>query len=100
MLITETKEVPKTWLPHPIFRHCNDGSYRVIDIKEILGFWVNYYKLFVKTQRPQFLRAFNSLSEGACFPVDTVRAWVTVIPKEGRDPKLCQSYYPISCFNI
>lgn len=39
---------------------------------------------------------FNDLGTEAAFPSDTLRAHISVILKEGKDPTLCSSYRPTS----
>lgn len=41
-----------------------------------------------------------ALSSDMEFPRDTLKAHISVIPKEGKDPSSCNSYRPISLLNM
>lgn len=60
---------------------------------------LSYYKLF-NTLSSHFLSAFNAILEGQVMPGDTLRAHITVIPKEGKGPSHYQNYRPISMLNV
>ncbi|XP_018419792.1 PREDICTED: protein-glutamine gamma-glutamyltransferase E-like [Nanorana parkeri] len=64
------------------------------------GFSVTYYKRYLPILATPFLNALNSLYTAHAPPPDSLRAHITVIPKEGKDPSLCPSYRPISLLNI
>lgn len=64
------------------------------------GYTLTYYKTFSNILTPHFLAAYNDAGEGALPPEDSLRAFISVIPKEGKDPLLCQNYRPISLLNI
>lgn len=49
---------------------------------------------------PFMINLFNALGEDSVLPRDTLRAHISVIPKEGKDPTSCCSYRPISLLNI
>ncbi|KAM5158282.1 protein transport protein Sec61 subunit gamma [Mantella aurantiaca] len=63
------------------------------------GYTSAYYKLFIPLLSPHFLKAFNQPKGSLTFPPDSLRAHITLIPKEGKDPLQCQSYRPISLLN-
>lgn len=64
------------------------------------GYTVVYYKAFTSTLGPRFIKAFNSLLEDRPLPIDTLRAHIVVIPKEGKDHAQCKNYRPISLLNV
>lgn len=64
------------------------------------GYSPLYYKTFGHLLTPHFLLAYNAAGEGTTPPRDTLRAHIAVIPKEGKDPLLCQNYRPISLLNM
>lgn len=64
------------------------------------GYTLAYYKAFAPILAPRFIKAFNSLLEDRPIPIDTLRAHITVIPKEGKDHAHCMNYQPISLLNV
>lgn len=58
-----------------------------------------FYKVLMKNLTITLLDSFNSVSDATRFPPAFLQAHITVIPKEGKDPQLCQSYRPISLIN-
>lgn len=64
------------------------------------GFTAQYYKCYAEFLAPCFLKAFNTLSTAPC-PSDTLlEAYITVIPKDDKDPTNVTSYRPISLLNV
>lgn len=63
------------------------------------GFSVCYYKKFGPRLAPPLARFFNSLRDGAPLPSDLNSAFISVIPKQGKDPSEVSSYRPISLIN-
>lgn len=64
------------------------------------GYSLMYYNLFEDLLSPHFLSAYNAAGSGAEFTVNLLRAHITVMAKEGKDPLLCQHYWLISLLNI
>lgn len=46
------------------------------------------------------VKFFNAFGSETIFPRETLKAHISVIPKEGKDPTSCGSYRPISLLNI
>lgn len=63
------------------------------------GFTPAYYKTFLETLSKPLISALNSITEGNSFPIDTLRAYISLIPKEGKDPLRCGSYRLIALLN-
>lgn len=63
------------------------------------GLTVSYYKTFSVPWSVYFLKDYNSVGEGAYLPRDTLRAYSSLIHKEGKDPTQCSSNQPISLLN-
>lgn len=61
------------------------------------GFTLQYYKQFLPTLGPCL---FNALGSQTALPRETLRAHVSVIPKDGMNPASCGSYRPISLLNL
>lgn len=59
----------------------------------------NTTKLFIPLIGPHMVEHFNALESTTPFPTDSLKAHITVIPKEGKDPTCCGSYRPISLLN-
>lgn len=55
-------------------------------------------KKFVELLVPHFIKAYNCIAEGHRVGDDTLRAHITLIPKDGKDLTECQSYRPIIGF--
>lgn len=64
------------------------------------GLIVAYYHAFVDTLLPFLTSYANSVSAGVGFHPETLHAYITVLPKPGKDPSLCGSYHPISLLNL
>lgn len=64
------------------------------------GYSLMFYKTIGELLIPHFLKAYNEAEEGVNPPEDKLRAYITVIPKEGKDPLLCQNYQPISLLKV
>uniref|UniRef100_A0A8C5QG16 Reverse transcriptase domain-containing protein n=1 Tax=Leptobrachium leishanense TaxID=445787 RepID=A0A8C5QG16_9ANUR len=63
------------------------------------GLSLLYYKKLLETLIPQWLSAFNSLTQGGCLHPATLTATVTLLPKPGKDLDQCSDYRPISLLN-
>lgn len=58
------------------------------------GFTLSYYKRFLPQLSQHFLKALNSLSQPSSICPIALSAYITVIPKEGKDPTQClQTYF-------
>lgn len=64
------------------------------------GFTLQYYQALLPLLGPHMVRMFNGLGDGATLPRDTLRAHISLIPKESKDPSACGSYRPISLLNL
>lgn len=58
-----------------------------------------YYTTFSTVLMNPMCRYFNSLTKGSIIPPEALLAHILVIPKEGKDPTVPQSYRPISLLN-
>lgn len=59
-----------------------------------------YYKPLVELLVPHFLNAFTSIVESRELGENTLKAHITLIPKEGKDHTECQNHRPISLLNV
>lgn len=64
-----------------------------------MGFLVGYYKNISNTLTPYLVRFFNSLQLGYSLEKSLNLAYISVIPKPGKDPTVTGSYRPISLIN-
>lgn len=64
------------------------------------GFTAQYYKCYTDLLAPHFLKAFNTLSTASCPSVTLLEAYISVIPKEKKDPTNVTNYRPISLLNV
>lgn len=63
------------------------------------GFTSMYYKKFSSILLAPLCRYLNSNSALNPLPPEALLAYVTVLPKTGKDPQHCASYRPISLLN-
>lgn len=63
------------------------------------GFTLAYYKSFLETLSVPLATALNYITEGKPFPMDSLRAYISLIPKEGKDPLRFGNYRPIALLN-
>lgn len=63
------------------------------------SFTIQYYKTLLPSLGNYLVKLFNDLGKGKTFHGSTLQAQISVIPKEGKDPTLCRSYWPISLSN-
>lgn len=61
---------------------------------------MEYYKTFSFSLSEHFLRAFNFITPGQIPPMHTLRAYITLIPKDEKDPTDPKNYRPISLLNV
>lgn len=64
------------------------------------GFTLTYYQSFVTSLTPHFLAAYNELKGDSSMPIDLLRAYISLIPKEGKDLSQCGNYRLIALLNI
>uniref|UniRef100_A0A8C5PD18 Reverse transcriptase domain-containing protein n=1 Tax=Leptobrachium leishanense TaxID=445787 RepID=A0A8C5PD18_9ANUR len=63
------------------------------------GFPGEYFKEFAPVLNSHLVAALHAIREGAELPDSALMAHISVLPKPGRDPLLCDSYRPISLIN-
>lgn len=63
------------------------------------GLTLQYYRTLLPILGPHMVDLFNGLGNDVILPRDTLKAHVSVILKEGKDPTSCASYRPISLLN-
>uniref|UniRef100_A0A8C5MN92 Reverse transcriptase domain-containing protein n=1 Tax=Leptobrachium leishanense TaxID=445787 RepID=A0A8C5MN92_9ANUR len=63
------------------------------------GFTMGYYKTFLPSLGPHFLKAFNSLDDQVTIPQSALLATITLLPKPDKDHTLVPNYHPISLIN-
>lgn len=64
------------------------------------GLTSSYFLKYADLLQPTLTTYLNSLTKTGRIPPDVLRAHITVLPKEGRDPAFCQSCRPISLLNL
>lgn len=64
------------------------------------GFTVQYYKILLPVLGPRLVAFFNTLGVSSHFLSETLKAHISLIHKEGKDPSFCGSYRPISLLNV
>lgn len=77
-----------------VIKHLKWGS-----APEPEGFSIPYYKAYIATLSPYLARFFNSLRQGASLERSQNSAYLTIIPKPGKDPIEVSNYCPISLIN-
>lgn len=60
------------------------------------GFPMEFFKVFCPKLLEPMLAMFNYAIETGNIPESLEQALIIVLPKPGKDPKLCSSYRPIS----
>ncbi len=59
-----------------------------------------FYKKFHVKLAPLLLSVFDESLDLGMFPLTPRQASITLLPKDGKDPTLCNSYRPISLLNV
>lgn len=60
------------------------------------GLTIEFFKTFLPKPLDPLLLMYNHAIENGKLPESLELALITVLPKLGKDPKLCSSYRPIS----
>lgn len=63
------------------------------------GFTLQYYQTLLSVLVSYMVKLFNDVDIDTILPRDTLRAHISVIPKEGKDSASCSSYrhFPPEC---
>ncbi len=59
-----------------------------------------FYKKFNVKLAPLLLSVFEESLDLGMLPLTLRQASITLLPKDGKDPTLCNSYRPISLLNV
>lgn len=70
-----------------------------LSIGKSLGPTNSYYKKFLSRLGVPICSYFNSINASNPLPTEALLAYITVIPKSGKDPQHCANYRPISLVN-
>lgn len=64
------------------------------------GFNNKFYKTFGDLLSPFMCKVFNSTSHSSPFAPQSLEAYISVLPKPGKDPTSCSNVCPISLINV
>lgn len=64
------------------------------------GFPIEFYKKFATLLGPLLVAVYNESFHTGTLPLTLTQASILLLPKEGKDPTLCESYRLISLLNV
>lgn len=64
------------------------------------GFTPKFYKTVGSLLAPFLSQVFNAISEGSAFPSQTLEAYISLIPKPGKDASFCANYLTFSLIGV